>query len=212
MRLIFPAITILFLAACASEVPNSAQPRGVGFGDYTSYAEQSAQREAMLQGEFLPDQPPMTPVETASTSTATATITSGPITTNNPGISDEQNFDAVSGRESIESDAARLERQRAARLVVAPGALPTRPSNSGPNIVAYALSTTNAVGQQVHRRSPVNAEARFRRACSQYSSADQAQEAFLELGGPGNDRKGMDPDGDGFACSWDPSPFRAARS
>ena len=25
------------------------------------------------------------------------------------------------------------------------------------------------------------------------------------------DRMGLDPDGDGFACAWDPAPFRLAR-
>ena len=37
-----------------------------------------------------------------------------------------------------------------------------------------------------------------------------AQEAFLKAGGPERDRYGLDPDGDGFACRWDPTPFRAA--
>ena len=40
--------------------------------------------------------------------------------------------------------------------------------------------------------------------------ADQAQSAFLDSGGPEKDRKGLDPDGDGFACGWDPTPFRNA--
>ena len=29
-------------------------------------------------------------------------------------------------------------------------------------------------------------------------------------GGPERDQFGIDPDGDGYACSWDPSPFRKA--
>ena len=28
-------------------------------------------------------------------------------------------------------------------------------------------------------------------------------------GGPKVDPKGIDPDGDGFACYWDPKPFRS---
>ena len=89
--------------------------------------------------------------------------------------------------------------------------MPDRPGDTGPNIVAYALRTTNSVGQQVYKRSPVNAQSRYDRACAQYTSPDLAQEAFLEMGGPENDRKGMDPDGDGFACLWDPAPFRIAK-
>ena len=37
------------------------------------------------------------------------------------------------------------------------------------------------------------------------------QEAFLDAGGPKRDPHALDPDGDGFACAWDPRPFRAAR-
>ena len=37
---------------------------------------------------------------------------------------------------------------------------------------------------------------------------DQAQQDFLAKGGPERDRMGVDPDGDGFACAWDPRPFR----
>lgn len=47
-------------------------------------------------------------------------------------------------------------------------------------------------------------------ACAKFSSPDLAQEAFLSAGGPDRDRKGLDPDGDGYACSWDPRPFRTA--
>jgi hypothetical protein len=39
---------------------------------------------------------------------------------------------------------------------------------------------------------------------------DAAQEAFLAAGGPERDRNNLDPDGDGFACWWDPEPFRRA--
>ena len=29
-------------------------------------------------------------------------------------------------------------------------------------------------------------------------------------GGPERDRNALDPDGDGYACGWDPSVYRAA--
>lgn len=125
---------------------------------------------------------------------------------NNPGISDEQSFDAVSGRRSIESDAERLEQQRAARVEIAPEPVPRRPGG-GTNIVAYALSTTNVPGQAIYRRV-LASDRRAQSACGRYTSPDLAQEAFLEAGGPQRDRRGLDPDGDGFACEWDPRPFR----
>ncbi|MDG1281409.1 MAG: hypothetical protein P8O10_08870 [Pseudorhodobacter sp.] len=124
-------------------------------------------------------------------------------------MSDEQDFSAVASRETIESDADRLARQRAQYEVVAPTSLPERSAETGPNIVQYALNTSHAPGTQLYKRSRL-----FARdpnvACSKYGSADLAQEAFLAAGGPERDRQGLDPDGDGFVCGWDPRPFRTA--
>ena len=125
-------------------------------------------------------------------------------------ISDEQDFGAVSGRETIESDAERLARLRAARQEVAPEPIPARPTDAAPNIVAYALTAPNAVGEPIHRRSGLLSVARLRDACRRYPSPDRAQEAFLAAGGPRRDRQGLDPDGDGYVCGWDPAPFRRA--
>lgn len=79
-----------------------------------------------------------------------------------------------------------------------------------PNLFVYALSTQHNVGEQRYNRSnPL----RFRRseaACAQFPSQDLAQEAFLAAGGPERDPNHLDPDGDGFACWWDPAPFRQA--
>lgn len=86
--------------------------------------------------------------------------------------------------------------------------LPTR-AGEGPNLVQYAISTTNPVGQQVYDRSSLQLRDPAK-VCQSYGSADKAQAAFLDAGGPEKDRKGLDPDGDGFACGWDPTPFRNA--
>ena len=131
----------------------------------------------------------------------------------NPGISDEQNFDAVSARETIESDAERLARLSAEYQVVQPEALPEREGDTGPNIVAFALQTTNArgpaglpprraSGPRRGSRPPARATPRPTRRSGRSSNA----------GGPEDDRLGVDPDGDGFACTWDPTPVpRGAR-
>ncbi|RVV96917.1 hypothetical protein EKE94_16385 [Mesobaculum littorinae] len=129
---------------------------------------------------------------------------------NNPGISDEQDFKAVAARESIESDRARLEAQREAYRVIQPTAVPTRPGDTGPNVVQYALSTSNQRGQKVYSRFGFKSQEKYARACAAYASPDLAQTAFLREGGPDRDRLGVDPDGDGFACSWDPAPYRQA--
>ncbi|MDX8351048.1 hypothetical protein [Cognatiyoonia sp. IB215182] len=129
---------------------------------------------------------------------------------NNPGISDEQNFDAVSGRETIESDAERRAAQAAAREEIAPTAVPDRPRDTGPNIVEYALNAPNVKGQEWYSRSILAGQNRFQRNCAAYPTPDDAQRDFLARGGPERDRLGIDPDGDGFACGWDPAPFKAA--
>ena len=127
------------------------------------------------------------------------------------GISDEQDFGAVSDRESIESDAERIANNRQQYIVIEPTDLPSRPGNLGPSIVDFALATNNPVGQPLYSRVTLLSNSRFNRNCAKYSSSDLAQQDFLSKGGPQRDRKGLDPDGDGFACYWDPSPFRAAR-
>jgi hypothetical protein len=131
---------------------------------------------------------------------------SGEMVHNNSGISDEQDFAAVAQRETIESDAERIARNKAQYTVIQPTAVPER-SDMGPNIVQFALSTTHNPGAQVYRRSSLRMTDP-QTACARYGSPDLAQQAFLEAGGPERDRRGLDPDGDGFACDWDPRPFR----
>ncbi len=201
------------IAACTPAVPDSGA--GVGFNDYTEFAQERAARDAELTGTTV--LPPaggqtVTPVQTTvSTPPSSNTAPLTAIAPNNAGISDEQDFSAVSERQSIESDAERIAQQRAQFQVIEPTALPTR-ANSGPNIVEYALSTTNSVGQSQFRRSSFSTTAKFVRNCAKYPSSDMAQLDFLGKGGPSKDRMGLDPDGDGFACAWDPTPFRAARA
>ncbi len=137
----------------------------------------------------------------------TITETTSEMTPSHSGISDEQDFAAVSARETIQSDADRIARNRAQYVVIQPTEVPQRPGNSGPNIVEYAIQTTNAPGQQLYSRSAIRLSSP-EAACRRYGSTDQAQEAFLSAGGPQRDPKGLDPDGDGFACAWDPRPFR----
>lgn len=130
----------------------------------------------------------------------------------NVGISDEQDFNAVSARETIESDAERLARARAQYQVVQPTAVPQRPGGEGgSSLVEFALQTSHAPGTPVYRRSGLRLNSDPLANCGRYASADLAQEDFLSSGGPERDRRGIDPDGDGFACGWDPRPFRAAR-
>lgn len=129
---------------------------------------------------------------------------------NNPGISSENDFETVSEQRTIEGDAALLASNRDQYEVIAPTELPSRTTSSQPNIVAFALATQNPRGSRLYNRSVLNSQSKFQRNCAKYASSDQAQEDFLARGGPERDRKGIDPDGDGFACGWDPAPFRNA--
>lgn len=107
-------------------------------------------------------------------------------------------------------DAAAAERELAAArsqlVVVQPTNVPQ--AGSGPNIALYAQQTTNVVGERIYPRSRGS---RISSSCGRYANADDAQRAFLAAGGPTSDSQNLDPDGDGFACKWDPAPYRALR-
>lgn len=191
MRSLVP-LALVALAACSPEVPNSAA--GVGFDDYSTYGAEAVPASGLPISDEVPGG-----VETAALPRDTA------------GISDEQDFEAVSERQTIESDAERLERLRAEYQVIQPTALPEREGQGGPNIVAFALETVHPVGTQMYRRPGTQpSREAFLTRCAAYVSNDAAQRAFLEAGGPERDRRRLDPDGDGYACLWDPTPFRAA--
>lgn len=130
---------------------------------------------------------------------------------NAAGISQETNFDAVSAQRSIADDAARQAALAAQYQVVQPTAVPVRAGSAGPNIVEYALSVTHAIGTRVYSRVGINQVQRAERNCAKFPSPDLAQQEFLARGGPERDPQGLDPDGDGFACTWDPRPFQLAR-
>lgn len=93
--------------------------------------------------------------------------------------------------------------------VVTVAAVPTGPA-TGPNVVAFALQTTHSVGTERFRRNNPFRWMRWEANCRAFPSQDAAQEAFLAAGGPERDRGNLDPDGDGFACWWDPAVFRSA--
>jgi hypothetical protein len=106
-------------------------------------------------------------------------------------------------------DAAIAERElaeaRSQLVVVQPGPLPNRVE--GVNIALFAQQTDNAVGERRYSRG-VGAQVTGLGNCGRFRDQDAAQRAFLAGGGPERDRYGIDPDGDGFACRWDPTPYR----
>ncbi|MDJ0859534.1 MAG: hypothetical protein QNJ03_10665 [Dinoroseobacter sp.] len=212
----------LLVAACAP----APDDRGVGFTDYDQFeAERRARDQALASGNsiVLPagGEAPITEIaeraineaesqQGAPAASGAAPLAGTSLLARGPGISDENDFGAVSGRVSIEDDAARIAAQRELYQVVEPEAVPARPGgDSFDDIVRYALATSNSVGEAVYRRSGGSPE-RAARACGRYNGPNDAQQAFLNSGGPERDSRGMDPDGDGFVCGWDPAPFRLA--
>jgi hypothetical protein len=214
---------------------------GVGFGNYDAYQREKAAREAALAGARLPSSAAVAQQPLDATGGATAPpgneeaariaaearaaldAVAGeepvqaspsnppPAVVNNVGISRENSFDAVGAKRTIEEDAARIARNRQQYEVIRPAEIGSRPGDVGPNIVEYALSTNQPVGTQMYRRFGIATESRHARNCAGYASPDQAQIDFLREGGPSRDRMALDPDGDGYACGWDPAPFRRAR-
>ncbi|MCR8827094.1 hypothetical protein [Pseudosulfitobacter koreensis] len=183
-------------AASTSQTPGSSGARG-GFDPdlvAASLAEDDA-AAALNSGREVVNASPSNPA---------------PATFSNPGISDENNFDAVAARQTIESDKARIAQNRAQYEVIQPTALPSRSDAAGPNVVEYALQTNHPRGTKVHTRIGLGGQSKMARNCADYASDDDAQADFLARGGPQRDRKGLDPDGDGYACNWDPALYRRA--
>lgn len=222
MRAPIYMLAALGLAACTQQVPDSGN--GVGFNDYNSY---NAPAPVAPATGFSPDAAAAAIANAESGAVAPAPVAVQPgarprgdapagiqqtrteMDYVKSGVSDEQDFAAVAARETIESDKARIANNRAQYQVDQPGALPQRTGDTGPNIVEFAISTTHPVGTQMYNRSSLRLN-NPASACAKFPSPDLAQEAFLSAGGPNKDRKGLDPDGDGFACAWDPTPFRTA--
>lgn len=230
MRLASSAAVLALLAACAP--PPHLQPQGgVGFGDYSAYGAAPQTAYGAPAAATPPGGIPSSEINSAlfGTPTAPGTAAAAPATapaltapagtagapavaaTGHASISDEQDFSAVSSRETIETDKARIEANKAQYQVIAPTALPERTGDTqASELIDYALNAPNRLGQAMYERRSVSTEA-HQAACLRYPTPEAAQQAFLKSGGPKRDPKKLDPDGDGFACSWDPTPFQAAR-
>lgn len=219
---------VLGLAACAPSIPDSSGPStrdlraaqrsavsavtpATGLSYATDLPATTVQEQAISTSELAAAGIPVSGAAAAPVASAVAPAPAPVPGSGGIRISDEQDFDAVASRESIETDKERLERNRAAYQEVAAAPLPTRSGQSNTRVIDFALATSNPVGQAVYKRPAKQNMDKFYRACAKYPSQDVAQDDFLKSGGPARDSKGVDPDGDGFACYWDPTPFRLAK-
>lgn len=123
---------------------------------------------------------------------------------------------------TLPRQAPRPEEIGASRVVVAVAA-PTQaaPARSRPEarpasgyartqsvLARYAATVSNDPGQARFARPEIAKDAAP--VCATYPTPEAAQIAFIARGGPQADPLGLDPDGDGFVCGWDPRPLREA--
>ncbi len=122
-------------------------------------------------------------------------------------ISDEQEFTAVTQRETIESDAQRLEAIRQNLVILDSVEFDFTPNQE--EVFRYALNTDHSPGTVLYERNLFffNRRAYLER-CERFVDSDAAQQYFLTYGGPEEDKHNLDPDGDGFACEWNPERYR----
>ena len=113
---------------------------------------------------------------------------------------EQQKIDARIAEEQLAAARSQL-------VIVQPGSVPR--SDPSVNIALYAQRTNNAVGERIYARRGLGG---LGGACGRYASPDEAQRAFLAAGGPSADPRNLDPDGDGFACAWDPTPYRQLKT
>ncbi|MEP3299526.1 MAG: hypothetical protein ABJO27_24120 [Pseudoruegeria sp.] len=181
MRLFVSTLILVGVSACAPTVPNSAA--GVGFNDYAAYERERAQRDAALSGGK--------PLPGAGAVSVEGSVESG----------------APLSALSVPAVTAPIA-TNAVTQVSAPSSVN---SDGSPNIVAFALATSNAVGQSIYPRDGAVSADKLAKNCAKYRNPEEAQQKLLSSGGPQKDKYDIDPDGDGFACYWNPAPFRTAR-
>lgn len=201
------------LAACAPTLPDSGA--GAGASDYRSYEQQRAAREAALRGGGTGGQ-------TGGQTAGQFGGQSGALPFGDAGqpATDPAPRRAISAEELSAAglpvagsaapapvDSAPL---GAPLSAVSPAAQAPAAAAGAPDLAAYALSTRNQPGETVYTRKGLLSQNRTNQACAAYPTQDAAQSAFLAKGGPQRDPDELDPDGDGFACDWDPTPYRQA--
>lgn len=216
-------ICLVALSACADGRGQVLDPR-YRFDSATGYDQYRATREVALTGRApAPQTVPMTrPFEAPTpemiqtptlwervrgTTTGVAQAATAPIRGNRAPKTGGAYVDPATGKRL---PSARVPVKRAAPVAVvapvtAPVAVTTTP---GVDLLAtYAMGQQHPMGMQVYARSGGSAVVASQ-ACAAYAEAGQAQLAFLAQGGPQLDPLGLDPDGDGYVCGWEPGPYR----
>ncbi len=101
---------------------------------------------------------------------------------------------------------ARRDAARDQLVVIEPEPVPQTDLNA--NVVKFARETTHPVGTRRYNRPAFRDRLQSASVCRRFDTPDEAQRRFLANGGPETDRFNLDPDGDGFACKFDPEKYR----
>lgn len=178
------AVACVALSACGG-VPNDVSPR----------------QQAIDAGRPLNGQISTAVIETPSAGVGIEAGATGDVT-----FLDPSSLEAVAAGAIAESEAAasggvfdNIQPQQASDVL---------PPPLIPRVAAFAIRTTHQPGERMWRRNPLRADGRS--ICTQFPTRDQAQDRFLADGGPERDPNGLDPDGDGFVCGFDPAELRAS--
>ena len=75
------------------------------------------------------------------------------------------------------------------------------------NVARFARETNNKIGENIFSRTGFSIYNHWNE-CAKFKNKDDAQRKFLKAGGPYIDKFNLDPDGDGYACKWDPDAYR----
>lgn len=200
MRGTMVATLVLALGACGEHAgwnPNySVGERPYGTVIETPYTRYLAHREAALQGKAEPSRtiPIARPFKAP-----TAEDIAGP----NLWQIIQREARVATGTPEPKAGAVVVVARAQAVPVVRRGPYP----GSTPVLAQYAATMTQTPGTRAWPRrggDPVRAL----QICRSYASVEAAQIGFIAHGGPERDPLGMDPDGDGLVCGWNPETWR----
>jgi hypothetical protein len=190
---------VLALGACNENAgwnPNYAladRPYGEALDSETPYARYKVRREAALTGQApAPKAVPVALPAKAPTAQDIAGPTLGE-------IAQGQRQAAAAARPAPVVQRAAVVRPSTVERITTP-----RPD---PVLTGYATRMAHQPGTTVWARAGAD-YTQAASACRDFVSASAAQTAFITAGGPSADPRGLDPDGDGYVCGWDPRPLR----
>jgi hypothetical protein len=190
-RIASSAALLMAVSACAAPPNDVAQ--GVGFGDYQDY---QARRDSVVIPAPQTVRPPSEGLSEPFAAMPPTPAAQG------------------SGRDIAGMAAAAIDEAEFGPPVAPSGddfvapPLPEGIQVVGANVAAFALSTSHPVGERVWSRFSLRL-GRPEVSCADFRTTDLAQDWFLTNGGPERDPAGLDRNGDGYACNWDPERYRA---